>query len=382
MKKKVLIITGTRAEYGLLKPVMLALLKSRKFSPKFLVTGMHTLKKFGYTLNEIKKDKMPVAAVVPVSEEDDMLESLSKEINGTRNYCEKNKVDLILVLGDIAPALAGAIVGTHLKIPVAHINGGDVSGKGPDEFIRHAITKFSHMHFTSCLPNAKRVRSLGEERWRILNVGATGLDSLSKLKYLSKKELAKKFNLNPGKNWFLMVHHPAPLDQTPFLHQVKPLLKILAQHNAEKLISYPNADTGNEIFIGEIEKRRDKNQFHIFKTFPRIQYLSFLKHSDLLIGNSSSGFIESGYFKIPVINIGTRQLGRTGSKNIIHAGYTEKDIKSAINYALTPQFKAKARRAKSPYNSGNTSTKIIKILEKNFNLIGTDKLFFKPPPGS
>lgn len=379
-KKNILTITGTRAEYGLLKPVMEAFLKSRKFSPKFLVTGMHTLRKFGYTLNEIKKDRMPIAAVVSVNEKDNMPEVLAKEIKGISDYCKKNRVDLILVLGDIAPALAGAIVGTHLRIPTAHINGGDISGKGPDEFIRHAITKFSHMHFTSCLSNAKRVLSLGEEKWRIFNVGATGLDGLSKLKYLSKKELAKKFNLDPGKSWFLVVHHPAPLDQTPFLHQVKPLLKTLAQYDAEKLISYPNSDTGNEIFIGELKKNRDKNQFHVFKTLPRSQYLSFLKHADLLIGNSSSGFIESAYFKIPVINIGTRQLGRTGSKNIIHAGYAEKNIKSAMNYALAPAFRAKARRAKSPYSSGNTSAKIVKILEKHSNLIGTDKLFFKPPP--
>src|SRR3989344_378118 len=226
-KKNVLIVTGTRAEYGLLKPVMRALLKSKKFSPKFLVTGMHTLKKFGLTLNEIKKDRMPIAAVVPVGEKDSMLEILAKEIRGISNYCEKNKaksrtelrsgarVDLIFVLGDIAPALAGAIVGTHLKIPVAHINGGDVSGAGPDEFIRHAITKFSHIHFTSYAPNAKRVLALGEERWRVFNVGATGLDGLSKIKYSSKKELAKKINLDPNKKWFFVVHHPAPLDKTP-----------------------------------------------------------------------------------------------------------------------------------------------------------------------
>lgn len=379
-KKNILIVTGTRAEYGLLKPVMRALLKSKKFSPKFLVTGMHTLKKFGLTLNEIKKDRMPIAAVVPVSEKDDMPEVLAKEIKGISDYCEKNKVDLIFVLGDIAPALAGAIVGTHLKIPVAHINGGDVSGAGPDEFIRHAITKFSHIHFTSCAPNAKRVLALGEERWRVFNVGATGLDGLSKIKYSSKKELAKKFNLDPNKKWFFVVYHPAPLDKTPFFKQIKPLLETLAGYDTEKLVSYPNADTGSEIFIREIEKYKNRNQFHVFKTLPRPQYLSFLRHADLLVGNSSSGFIESAHFKIPVVNIGTRQLGRPGGTNVIHADYTEKEIRSSIDKALTPLFRAKARRGRSPYNSGNASAKITKILEKHFNLIGTDELFFKPPP--
>ncbi len=377
-KKNILIITGTRAEYGLLKPVMKALLKSRNFSPKFLVTGMHTLKKFGYTLNEIKKDKMPIAAVVPVNERDSMLETLAKEIKGVSHCCEKNKVDLILVLGDIAPALAGAIVGAHLKIPVAHINGGDISGQGPDEFIRHATTKFSHFHFTSSASNTKRVLALGEGRWRVFNVGSTWRDE--KMAFLYKKDLAKKFNLNSQKKWIFVVHHPAPLDKTPFPQQIKPLLKALAGYDAEKLVSYPNTDTGSEVFTREVEKYKNRNQFHVFKTLPRSQYLSFLKHSDLLIGNSSSGFIESNYFKIPVVNIGTRQFGRTAGANLIHANYTEEEIKRAVDYALTPQFKAKARHAKSLYSSGSTSTKIVKILEKNFNLIGTDQLFFKPPP--
>ncbi|MDP2650483.1 MAG: UDP-N-acetylglucosamine 2-epimerase, partial [bacterium] len=137
---------------------------------------------------------------------------------------------------------------------------------------------------------------------------------------------------------------------------------------------------GSETFIREIERYKSKRQFHIFKTLPRSLYLSFLKHSDLLIGNSSSGFIESSYFNIPVVNIGTRQLGRPGGNNIIHAGYTEKEIKKAIDKALTPAFRLKTRRAKSPYGSGNASAKIVKVLEKNFNLIGTDKLFFKSPP--
>lgn len=379
-KKNVLIITGTRAEYGLLKPIMAALLKSKKFAPKFLVTGIHTLRKFGYTLNEIKRDKMPIAAVVPVSEKGDMPEILAKEIKGISDYCEENKVDIILALGDIAPALAGAIVGTHLKIPVAHINGGDISGAGPDEFIRHATTKFSHIHFTSCIPNAKRVLALGEEKWRVFNVGATGLDGLSKIKYLSKQELARKFNLDPRKKWFFVVHHPAPLDQVPFPQQIKPLLKVLAQYDAEKLVSYPNADTGSDIFIREIERYKNKKQFHIFTTLPRTEYLSFLKYSNLLIGNSSSGFIESTYFKIPVVNIGTRQLGRAAGANVIHCDYTERKIKAAMNSALTSSFRAKARRAKSPYGSGDVSGKIVKILEKHFNLIGSDKLFFKPPP--
>ena len=380
-KKNILIITGTRAEYGLLKPLMQRLLKSKKFSPKLLVTGMHTLRKFGYTLNAIKKDKMPIAAVVPISKKDDMLTSLAKEIQGIRNYCEKDRVDLMMVLGDRDEPLAGAIVASHLKIPVAHINGGDVSGQGVDDFNRNAITKLSHIHFTSSKKNTARVSALGEERWRILQVGATGLDNISKIKFFSKNDLARKFNLDPNKNWFMVVHHPTPLDKVSFANQIKPLLRVLVRYDAEKVIIYPNSDTGSNVFIKEIEKYRNRRNSHIFRSLPsRIHYLSFLKISNLLIGNSSSGLIESSHFKIPVINIGNRQNGREAGANVIHTGYTEREIKFAINKALTKSFKAKARRSRSPYGSGDVSGRIVKILERHFNLIGTDKLFFKSPP--
>jgi len=373
--KNILIITGTRADYGLLKPIIYVMEKSKKFRFKLLVTGAHTLKKFGSTFKEIEKDKFPVAATVKISEKDDMLQCLCKEIEGIRSYCIKNKPHLVLVHGDRDEAFAGAIVAGHLKIPIAHISGGDITGPfGVDEAIRHSITKFSHLHFTINKKSYGRILKLGEERRRVFNVGALALDNLSKIKFLNKTELAEQFDLNADKKWFLVVHHPTPLEDISFVSQIRPLLKTVSAHNAEKIIIYPNSDTGSKVFVQEIEKYKHDKNFHIYKNLPRIQYLNFLKNVDLFIGNSSSGIGESTFFHLPTINVGSRQGARDRGTNIINCGYASKDIKKSIEKAGARSFLEKCRKAESIYSSRNSATKIVKILEKE---IKRPDLFFK-----
>jgi len=375
MKKNVLVITGTRAEYGLLKPVLKEMARSKKLSPKLLVTGMHTLNKFGYTINEIKKDGFPIAAVIPVSEKDDMLKSLTKEILGIRIYLLRNKTDLILLLGDRDEMLAGAIVGGHLKIPIAHMGGGDVSGSTTvDEANRHSVTKFSHLHLTSNKTSYRRILQLGEESWRVFNVGVTAFDDLAEMKFLDKNEMAQKYRLNPSKPWLLIVHHPTPLENIPFLHQIHPLLKVVAKFNAEKIIVYPNSDTGSRVFIRAINRYKHKPHFTVLKNLPHKEFLNFIKTSTLMIGNSSSGIIESVYFKMPSVNVGSRQRGRERGTNVIDCNYDEKSVARAISKALSRGFTVKSKRAKNPYGSGNASKKIVRIIEKNIN---NPRLFLK-----
>jgi UDP-hydrolysing UDP-N-acetyl-D-glucosamine 2-epimerase len=373
--KSILIITGTRAEYGLLKPVISAIAKSKKLRFKLLVTGAHTLKKFGATLKEIEKDKFPIAATVKISEEDDMLQGLCKEISGIRSYCIKNRPDLVLILGDRDEVFAGAIVAGHLKIPIAHISGGDITGPfGVDEAIRHSITKFSHLHFAISKKSYNRILKLGEEGRRIFNVGAPALDDLSKMKFLTKAELAKQFNLDAKKKWFLIIHHPASLEDVPFASQIKPLLKTVSAHDAEKIIIYPNSDTGSSVFVQEIRKYEYAKNFHVFKNLPRMQYLNFLKRVNLLLGNSSSGIGESTFFNLPTINIGGRQGARDRSENVINSSYTSRDIEKSIKRAITKTFLKKCKKAEGIYGSGNSAKKIVKILEKEIN---RPDLFFK-----
>lgn len=375
MKKNILIITGTRADYGLLKPVIEAMQKSKKLIPKLLVTGMHTLRKFGNTIDEIKKDKIPVSCIIKISKNDDMLMALSKEIIGIKKFCEKNKPDLILILGDRDEPLAAAIVGSHLGIPIAHIHGGDISGScNVDELNRHAITKLSHLHFSATQKSYWRVIRLGENPSRVFNVGSPAIDNLKNIKYLDKKELAKRFNLDLNKKWFIVVQHPVPLEKISIKQQIRPTLLTVSRFDSEKIILYPNSDTGSNFIINEISKYKNKKHYHVFKNLDRITYLSLLKHSNVIIGNSSSGIIESGYFRLPAVDVGNRQKRRECSQNVIHTNYNEKKIKKAIDLVLSEKFKRICTKLKSPYGNGTASRKIVKIIERYIN---NKQLFFK-----
>lgn len=374
-RKAILVITGTRADYGLLKPVIKEMKKSTMLSPFLLVTGMHTMERFGHTINEIKKDAFPIIAVLPISERADMLQSLSKEILGIRACCKKNKPDCILVLGDRDEALAGAIVASHLKIPVAHIAGGDITkAVTVDSIIRHAITKFSHLHFVSNKKSLKNVLELGEDRWRIFNIGVTAFDDIKNINFLSKNALATKYDLAIKKRWFLILQHPTPLDNIAIKDQIKLLLQIVSRHDAEKIVIYPNSDTGSDQFIKEINNYGKRKDFHCFKSLTRETYFSFLRAADLLLGNSSSGIVESSYFKIPTINIGERQKGRLNTHNIITSDYTAEKICRAIAQASSENFIRQCKKMKTPYYKKNASKRIIRVLETN---LGRADLFLK-----
>lgn len=366
-KKTVLIVTGGRADYGLLRPVMHEVMKSKKLTLKVLATGMHTLKKYGYTLNFIKADKIPIASVVSVSERDTMLESLAKEIRGINTYCERYRPDLILVLGDRDEAFAGAIVGGHLGIPVAHLHGGDKTGFVVDEYIRHAITKFSHLHFVATKKSAQRIKLLGEEPWRITLTGGTGLDEMHSFSFASKKVIANKYGLDPAQPWHIVLHHPTSLDSMSMKTQTAGVFRVAATLKGEKIVSLPNADTGSADFLKEIETYRDHKDMHLFKSIPRKDFLNLFKYTTLLIGNSSMGIIDSSFFKIPTVNVGNRQLDREHGVNVVHADYGEASIRRAIKKATSSAFRRRIAGMKSPYGDGHAAEKIVRAIEKNIN---------------
>jgi UDP-hydrolysing UDP-N-acetyl-D-glucosamine 2-epimerase len=372
-RKKILVITGSRAEYGLLRPVIRNIKKSRTLSLRLLVTGMHTLKTFGSTLNDVKKE-FKVDCVVPIKENTTMNEALADEIRGIDAYVKKEKPDIILVLGDRDEALAGAIVGGHNKIVVAHIHGGDTLGYLVDEAIRHSITKFAHVHFPATKVSARRIAQMGEEKNRIHAFGSTAFGKSELRNIPDRKQLAEAFRLDVKKDWLLAVQHPTPLDPTPLSKQLDPTLRALKKHSSQKIIIYPNSDTGSEIFIRKIEALRNRKDTVIVKTLPRERYLGFLKECSAIVGNSSSGIIEAGYFKKPVINIGGRQTGRECGQNVMHVGYDEHAIARSLVKALSPSFRRAAARAPHPYGSGDASKKIVSLLEK---LKVTNGIFYK-----
>lgn len=365
--KKILVITGSRAEYGLLRSTIDAIQKSEKLELLLLVTGMHTLQCHGMTLHDIERDNLP-HVVVAIREDDDMLMSLTKEIQGIRDVVGREHPDLIVVLGDRDEPFAGAIVGGHLNIPVAHIHGGDVTGLVVDEYIRHSITKFSHLHFPASQKSADRILQLGEEPSRVFVVGAPGIDRLRSISFVSKEAVGKRFGLDPKKKWLLAVHHPTPFDPVPFKDQVQPLLTVLEkQGDCERIVILPNSDTGSDVFFREYGAVQGKPGFHVLQNVPHDDYLHLLKYSDALVGNSSSGIIEAGFAHLPVVNIGTRQRGRERGENVIDTGYTEEDISAALTQALSPEFKEICLRGTGPYGNGTAGEEIVRIIEKHID---------------
>ncbi len=377
MRKKVLVITGTRAEYGYLRPLLKEILKSKKLSLRLLVTGMHTLKKHGMTIRDIRKDGMPISAIVPIREQDSMLESLATEIRGIERYCRKEKPDMMLVIADRDEPFAGAIVAGHLGLPLIHLAGGDATGYVVDEPIRHAISKFAHVHCTWTKKTAQRLRALGEESWRIHITGSTSFDDIRHSPVDSREEVAVHLGLDPNVPWLLFVQHPTPLDPTPLQQQIRPSLAALKRAPGQKIIISPNSDTGSTIFMRELNTVRSAPHVKMFLSLPHTTYLSLLKHSAVIIGNSSSGVAEAGFFGTPAINIGGRQRGREHGANVIHTPYDERKISLAIHKAFTSAFQKKARNTKHPFDRGHASKRITRILE---SLTCNDRLFHKRMP--
>ena len=365
--KQICIVTGTRAEYSYLKIIIKKIINSKKLSLSLIVTGMHLLEEYGYTIDLIKKDNIPITKIIPMYNENDSSNSaLGKAVGSSiikfTEVLIELKPDVLLVLGDRYEPLVAAIAASTLKIPIAHIHGGDVSGT-VDESLRHAITKLSHIHFPASPKSAKRIELMGEEKWRINMVGSTTIDNILHEKLLSKQEICKEFELNESERIALCIQHPNVYESEIAGEQMKITLQVLRDLNLQVIIIYPNNDIGSELIIEVIKEFETHPKFRIFKNIQRRIYLSLLKNVDFLIGNSSSGLIESPIFKVPVINIGDRNKGRETAENVIDVIHDYDEIKNAIKKALSKEFRALCNIIKNPYGDGKASERIVKILE-------------------
>jgi len=292
-----------------------------------------------------------------------MANFVGKFIQLLTDKVKKIKPDIILLLGDRAEMLAGAIVGTYLTIPVAHIHGGDISST-VDEIVRHAITKLAHIHFPATEKSAERIIKMGEESWRVHVVGAPGLDLIVNEKLLSKEEICKNLSLDPKKPIFLVIQHPVTMEIEQAEKQMRETMEAITHLKQQTVVVYPNADAGGRKMV-EVIKEYEKYPFiKLFKNIPHKEYLSLMKYAAVMIGNSSSGIVEAPSFKLPVVNIGTRQEGRERANNIIDADYDKEEIKKAIKKALSPEFKEKVKKCKNPYGDGKTGERVANILDK------------------
>lgn len=368
MKRKIAVITGTRADYGIYYSVLKAIENHSELDLSLIVCGMHLSPEFGLTVEEIESDGFFIADKIETILSSDTGASMAKSIGitlmGITQTLERIKPDVLLVLGDRGEMMAGALAAIHMNIPVAHIHGGEVTGT-VDESIRHSITKLSHIHLPATEDSKERILKMGEKEKDIYVVGAPGIDYIKNTQYLSREELLKRFNLKDDK-LFIMTQHPVTTERDEVEWQVRQTFEALVECGIQTIVSYPNSDNGGREIIKVIEEYRSKyDLFKVFRNLSQVEYLSILNVADAMIGNSSSGIIEAPSFKLPVINIGTRQDGRLRAVNVIDVGYTKEEILSGINKALYEgEYNEKLASCINPYGNGDAGEKIADILCK------------------
>ena len=366
IKKKIMLITERRADYSRFKPILTLIKKDKYLSYNLVVTGLHLLKTHGKTINEIKKDKFIIHKTVKNFNNKnlnitgaEMTIALGKTFLELSNYVKNKKPDIILTGFDIGANFALTVIGAHLNIPVVHIQGGEVTGS-IDESLRHAMSKFSNYHLVANQDAKKRLIKMGEIKKDIFVVGCPSIDALNFEKNINFKKICKRFKINDKKKFILLIQHPVTSELEKAKDQILQTFKAINRIGVQTLVILPNNDAG----YLDIFKKIKKSKLQWTTTFSLSEYKTLLKNCSALVGNSSSGIHEAATYKIPVVNIGSRQNKRLKPKNVISVKNSSKEIFKAINIALSSTFEKKISKIKNPYGDGNSANKIIKILKK------------------
>lgn len=373
MRRKICVVTGTRAEYGLLYWLMKRIQDDEAFELQLVVTGMHLSPEFGLTYKQIEEDGFVINEKVEMLLSSDSAIGVAKSMGlGTIGFAdafERLQPDLLIVLGDRFEMLAVSQTALIMQIPLAHIHGGELTFGAYDDAIRHSISKMATWHFTSTESHRKRVIQLGEQPNRIWNVGALGIENILKMQLLSKEELYDHLHLDETKPLFLITYHPETNGTT---NGIDPLLEALAKYTDRNLVfTKSNADNGGRDINDAIGHFVKENKYaYLFDSLGQLRYLSAVKHADVVIGNSSSGLIEVPYLQTPTVNCGERQLGRESPSSVISVNLNKKSIQLGIQAALS---------YKQPYEKlfgdGDSSGKIIQHL-KTLSTYAIQKEFY------
>ena len=368
--KRIGIMTGTRAEYGLLKSLMQEINKDNDLELYLIVSGMHLSPEFGMTYKEIEEDGFEINAKVEMLLSSDSPAGISKSIGlgviGFADEFQRADLDMLILLGDRYEALSAAISAMVMRIPIAHLHGGELTEGAIDEGIRHSITKMSYLHFTSTEQYRNRVIQLGENPERVFYVGALGVENIKKINLMTKEELEKSIHFEIDENTVVVTYHPVTLENNTVEEQFLNLLKVLDRNPKIRMIfTKANADTNGRIVNELIDKYAAQNSERAcaFMSLGQKRYLSALKYCRIVIGNSSSGIIEAPSFGKPIINIGDRQKGRICADSVINCGYTQQEIQQAMETALTKEFENKASNCRNPYEKENTAANIISVIK-------------------
>lgn len=377
--KKVLVFTDTRAEYGILKNTLNKIKQSKELELCIVVTGTHLLKKYGYTVNEILEDGFEIAErIEPVLEQDESVR-ISVEMGNLLIQLAKVftalKPNILLLFGDRYEVLAAAAAAVSMHLPIAHISGGEITEGAMDEQIRHAVTKMAHIHFPGAAKYAENIKKMGEESWRIFNVGDPGIENVKKIAVRNKAELEEELKIEINQKTLLVTYHPVTLEIEALENQIENLIAALSNYQGTKIITYPNSDDGSELIIAKLKEfaHRDPSVC-LVQSLGIERYISVMHYCGAVIGNSSSAIVEAPVLKKAVINIGNRQKGRLMAESIICCGNSSEEIEAALQKAFSPEFQKTVQESESLYGEGNTSEEIVKVLE---NLAIDEKLLKK-----
>lgn len=368
--KKIGIMTGTRAEYGLLKPIMERIKRDEELKLYVIVSGMHLSPEFGMTYKEIETDGFEIDAKVEMLLSSDSTVGISKSIGlgitGFADAFQRAELDMLILLGDRYETLAAAISAMIMRIPIAHLHGGELTEGAVDESIRHSITKMSYLHFTSTEEYRKRVIQLGENPDRVFCVGAPGVENIKNIELMSKEELEQSIHFKIDEETILVTYHPVTLEGETAEQQFRNLLDAIDKRKEARIIfTKANADTNGRIINALIDEyvRNNPSRTCAFTSLGQRRYLSALKYCKMVVGNSSSGIIEVPSFGKPSVNIGDRQKGRVCADSVIHCGYTSGEISAAIERAVTEEFVNRCRNVANPYEKEGTTLEIVAIIK-------------------
>jgi GDP/UDP-N,N'-diacetylbacillosamine 2-epimerase (hydrolysing) len=385
MSRRICVITGTRAEYGLLRWVMQGIKDDPDLTLQVIATGMHLSPEFGLTYQEIERDGFVIDRKLEMLTSSDTPVGIAKSMGlgliGFADALNELKPDLIVVLGDRFEIFSAVAAALPARIPVAHLHGGELTEGAFDEALRHSITKMSHLHFVAAEEYRQRVIQLGEQPERVFLVGGLGIDNIKRLKLLGRQELESSLGFKFEQKNLLVTFHPVTLDVASAVQQMEELLAALAELQETRLIfTMPNADTGGRALIRSVERFVEQHpNACAFSSLGQLRYLSCIAQVDAVVGNSSSGLLEVPSFRKGTINIGDRQRGRLQAASVINCEPTRQNIQVGLERLYSVDFQEGLKLTINPYGEGGASEKVVKIIKQDTLCNTVKKEFYDFP---
>lgn len=368
MTRTIASITGTRSDYGLMTPVFKAVSGAGGFDLHLVVTGMHLMPEFAASLDRVRADAFGTLHYTNAAPNDGsgtaMARALGRCLVEIAELFQSIRPDIVLLQGDRGEMLAGAVAAAHMNVPVVHMSGGDQTGS-IDDSIRNAISKFAHVHLTTCGASSRRLLGMGESADRVIEVGEPGLDLIHELDYIAPAALAGELGLDLARPVIMATQHPVTTEAAAAGWQMRQVLDALEELDLQTVFTYPNSDAGGKEMTEVLESYRGRRFLRIVPDLGSRRYLSLMRLAAAIVGNSSSGIFEAPSFKLPAVNIGTRQHGRVRACNVVDVGYGRDAIVNGIRHVLYDRaFREALRECRNPYGDGNAARRTVEILQR------------------